>query len=209
MPGLTGWRAALVAALLVVAGCGAGGVTTFEADPAAVSESVVADTDYEFNGTTEQTINRTVEVAGSEQTATVINKISTYEKAIEFPGVGSRRVAAVVILSSPSVGIGGNEFNPIADFTASDLANTVGERREGLTVGDKQGSSEVQALGTRTTVSRFAGTQSVGPTSVDVVIHVTKIKHEGDFVVTFAVYPTRIDDAETVQRMIGALVHPA
>ncbi|MFB6305358.1 MAG: DUF6517 family protein [Haloferacaceae archaeon] len=198
-----------VAALVVLAGCGAGGVTTFEADAAVVSQSVVADTDYEFNGTTSETINRTFEVAGSEQDVTVTNKISTYEKSVEFPGVGSRRVAAVVVLSSPSISIGGSEFNPLADYTAQDLANTVGERRSGLSVGERQGTSTVETLGTETRVTRFAGTQSLGPTTVDVVIQVTKVKHEGDFVVTFAVYPTRLDDAETVRRMIGALVHPA
>lgn len=209
MTALPGWKGVTVAALVVLAGCSAGGVTTFEADAAVVDQSVVADTGYEFNGTSKQTINRTFEVAGSQQEVTITNRISTYEKSVEFPGVGSRRAAVVSVLSSPSVGIGGTEFNPIAEFTASDLASTAGDRRSGLSIGEKQGTSTVQTLGTRTTVTRFSGTQSMGSMSVDVTIHVTKVKHEGDFVVTYAVYPTRLDDAKTVRRMIGALVHPA
>lgn len=208
MRSLIGWQGAVVAALVVLAGC-AGGVTTFEADAAVVDRATAAETDYEFNGTAERTAERTYEVAGSEQEVTVINQVSTYEKSVEVPGVGSRPLAAVVVLSSPSIDLAGNEFNPLADATASDLAGMVGDRREGLTVGEKRGEATVRTLGTRTTVSRFAGTQSVGPASVDVAVHVAKVEHEGDYVVAFGVYPTRLEDAETVRRMIGALVHPA
>lgn len=208
MQGATGWRGALVAALVVLAGC-SGGMTTFEADAAAVSDGVVTETNYEFHGTADQTVERRVEVVGVEQTVTVINRMSTYEKAIEIPEIGSRKVAAVTVLSSPSVGFAGSEFNPIAEFTAQDLADTVGDEREGLTVDERTGESTVETLGTQVTVTRFTGTQSLGPTNVDVAIHVTKLKHDGDFVAVFAVYPQQLNDGETVRQMIAGLVHPA
>jgi hypothetical protein len=208
MHGVTGWRGALVAALVLLAGC-SGGVTTFEADAAAVADGVVAETDYEFNGTTEETVERRVEVAGVEQTVTVINRVSTYGKAMEIPGAGSQKVAAVTVLSSPSVGVAGSEFNPLAEFTPQDLADTVGDQREGLSVGERTGESTVETLGTQVTVTQFAGTQSLGPTNVEVAIHVTKLKHDGNFVAVFAVYPQQLNDGETVRRMIAGLVHPA
>ncbi|MFB6280872.1 MAG: DUF6517 family protein [Haloferacaceae archaeon] len=202
--------AALVAALVVLAGCSAGGeVTTFEADAAEVSDDVVAETGYEYNGTEEQTIERTFEVAGSERNVTVINKVATYEKAVEVPGVGSQRLAAVAVVSSPSISLAGQEFNPIAEFTARDLASQLADRREGLTVERRVGQSGVSTLGTDATVSRFAGSQALGPTSLEVTVQVTKVKHEGDFVAVLAVHPSRLDDEATVRRMIRGLVHPA
>lgn len=199
----------VVAVLVVLAGCGAGGPTTFEAEPAAVGDETVAETDYEYNGTEEDVVERTFEVAGSEQSVTVVNRVAAYEKAVEVPGVGSRRLAAVAVLSSPSVSLAGTQFNPLAEFAARDLADTLAERREGLTVDRKVGESTVEALGTGVTVHRFEGRQSVGPASVDVTVQVAKLEHEDDFVAVLAVHPRRLDDAETVRRMIGGLVHPA
>ncbi|MFB6303098.1 MAG: DUF6517 family protein [Haloferacaceae archaeon] len=205
----TARRGLLVATMILVAGCSAGGLTTFEADAATVSDSVVSDTNYEYVGTREQTVTRTFEVAGSEQRVTVVNKVSTYEKAVEVPGVGSRRLAAVVVLSSPSISLAGSQFNPIAEFTARELAAALADRRAGLTVDRQVGRSTVRTLGTEVTVSRFAGRQTVGPTDVDMTVQVAKLKHEGDFVAVLAVYPRWLDDAETVRRMIRGLVHPA
>lgn len=209
MDGVTGGRV-LLATVVVLAGCSAGaGVTTFEADAAEVSDAVVGETNYEYNGTEEQTVRRSFEVAGSERNVTVVNKVATYEKAVEVPGVGSRRLAAVVVLSSPSISLAGREFNPLAEFSARDLATTLADRREGLTVERRVGRSTVRTLGTEATVSRFAASQSVGPASTDVTVQVTKLKHEGDFVAVLAVHPERLDDEATVRRMIGGLVHPA
>lgn len=206
----TSGRRLLVAALVLLAGCSAAGqVTTFEADAAEVPRAVVADTGYEYNGTDTETVERTFEVAGSEQTVTVVNRIAAYEKAVEVPGVGSRRLAAVAVLSSPSVSLGGNQFNPLAEFTARDLAARLADRREGLTVDRRVGRSTVETLDTEVTVSRFAGSQSVGPGSVEVTVQVAKLRHDGDFVVVLAAFPRRFDDAGTVRRLIGALEHPA
>lgn len=198
----------LLALVVVVAGC-AGGVTSFEADAARVSQSVVADTNYEYNGTVDRAVTRTFEVGGSTQNVTVTNRMATYDKAIEVPGLGSQRLAVVVVLSSPSIGLAGSEFNPLADASARDLAAMLSERRAGLSVDRRVGQSTVETLGTRVTVHRFRGSQSVGPTSLDVTVQVTKVEHEGDFVVVSAVYPRRLDDAETVRRMIRGLSHPA
>lgn len=202
-------RGLLVAVLVVLAGCGAGGVTTFEAEAAAVSEDVVADTDYEYNGTETDRVQRTFEVAGSERNVTVVNRVTTYDKAVEVAGGESSRLAAVALLSSPSISLAGSQFNPLADFTARELAERLSDQREGLSVERQVGRSTVEALGAEVTVSRFTGSQAVGPSDMDVTVQVARVKHEGDFVVAFAVHPRRLDDAETVRRMIGGLVHPA
>jgi hypothetical protein len=199
----------LVAALVVLAGCGGGGVTTFEADAAEVSDDVVSDTDYEYNGTDTDRAQRTFEVAGSERNVTVVNRVATYDKPVEVAAGEPRRLAAVSVLSSPSISLAGSEFNPIADLTARDLAGRLSDRREGLSVDRRVGQSTVETLGTEVTVSRFTGSQAVGPSDMDVTVQVARVKHEGDFVVVFAVHPRRLDDAETVRRMIGGLVHPA
>lgn len=198
----------LLALLVVLAGCSAGGVTRFEADAATVSDSVVANTHYEYNGTTERTARRSFEVAGHEQNVTVVNEVATYEKAIEIPGVGAQNLAVVAVVSSPSISLAGKEFNPLADATGRDLAGMLSGGDGGATIDRKVGESTVETLGIETTVSRFAGHWPVGPTSLDVTVQVTKVKHGGDFVAVLAVYPRRLDDARTVRRMIRGLTHP-
>jgi hypothetical protein len=57
-------------------------------------------------------------------------------------------------------------------------------------------------------VTKFDGEASIGGSSVDVYVHVTKVKHDGDFVVAIAIYPQALDgEQETVDELLAGLEH--
>ena len=65
-------------------------------------------------------------------------------------------------------------------------------------------------LGTEAKVSKFrADATLTGGEEVEVFIHITKVKHESDFVVAVAVHPTDIDEQERVDTLFEGIDHPA
>ena len=183
---------------------------TFEADPAVTADSAASSADYEFNGTRTQTVEREFTVAGQTRTVEAANEISTYEKTVDIPLFGSAKLGVFTLVSSPAVEVGGETFNPIGDYSNDQLVRLVANRYEGLNDVEQVSRQEVSMLGTETTVTKYSATASFQGEDVDVFVHVTKVRHEEDYVVALGVYPQRLDgEASNVISMTRAADHPA
>lgn len=199
---------------LGVATAGCSGVTegllTFEADPATVPAEVTEEAGYERVGVEDVVIEREVEVAGQTRTVEVTNWRATYEKTLDLGPIGEQRAGLFTALSSPSIEILGRTFNPLADMTASELAQQVQSRYDRIS-GLEEGPSEpVTILGTETTQTRFSGTMQLeSGMEVDVYLHVSDpVEHEGDLVVAAGGYPQKLpDEGEHVLAMMKGIEH--
>lgn len=206
--------AGIALALLVVSSGCIGFLTgseelTFEADPAATSESAASSAGYELNGTREQTVEREFTVAGQTRTVEAVNQITTYEKTIDVPVLGEAKLGVFTVVSSPAVEIAGKTFNPLGDYSNDQLVQLVASRYEGLSDVEQVSQRQVTALGTETTVTKYSATATFQGQEVDVFVHVTKLRDGEDYIVALGVYPQRIDDAEAILSMTRALEHPA
>jgi hypothetical protein len=57
-------------------------------------------------------------------------------------------------------------------------------------------------------VSKFEGTATLSGQEVDVFVHVTKVKHDGDFVVGVAIHPQQLDgEQERVDTLLEGIEH--
>jgi hypothetical protein len=181
----------------------------FAADPARTDDAAASGAGYELNSTETLVENRTFEAAGQSRTVEVRNRVATYERAVELGPLGRAKLGVFAVVSSPAVEVAGQTFNPLEDASNADLVEMVDSQYSGLSTGEPVSSRSVRALGTETNVTRFEGSATFAGQSVDVFVHVTKVRHEDDFVVAVGVYPQAIDDGDAVVSMVRALEHPA
>lgn len=201
--------AVALAVLVALAGCGAlTGDLSFSASPATVGDATLADTGYEEASVSEDEVTREFSAAGQSRNVTVTNHVAMYERSVDVPVVGEQRAAVFGAFASPEVSVLGQSFNPIDDYDNRELAALAQDQYSGLSVGEETGTRSVAVLGESANVTTFDGEASIGGTSVDVYVHVTKVKHDGDFVVAVAIYPQALDgERETVDDLLAGLQH--
>ena len=206
--------AAALAVLLGTSGC-LGFVTgeealVFESDPATTAESIASDAGYETKGPRERVVNRSFDVAGQSRTVRVVNHVTTYEKRLDLPVVRDVRLGMFSVVSSPSVEIAGREFNPLGDYSKQRLVRMAGSTYGGFNGIERVSSRTITVLGEETTVTKYAASTRVNGRSIEVFVHVTRVRHGDDYVVALGVYPRRFSGEEAnVLEMMRAIEHPA
>jgi hypothetical protein len=203
---------AVVVALVVVStGCMGilSGPITFSASKAPASDQALQETDYQEANVSKSTITKTFTVADQSKDVEVTNWIAMYERSISVAGLGERRAAVFSTFSTPEVEVLGQTFNPIKDFSNRKLARQAQQQYGSLSIGDAVGERQVNVLGETATVTKFEGQASLqGGQSVDVYIHVTKVKHQGDFVVAVAIHPQQLDgEQQRIDTLLDGLQH--
>ena len=204
--------ALLVVALAATSGC-LGVITgeeplSFEADPAATDEAVAANAGYESAGTEAQVVNRSVSVAGQTREVEATTYVTKYRKSFSLPVVGGANLGTFAVVSTPAAEVAGKEFNPLADYDNDDLVRMLSGGYGGVDGSNPVENRRITALGTEMNVSKYAGQATFGGQTVDVYIHVGKVRHGDDYVVAMAVYPQQFSEGENVYEMVRALAHP-
>jgi len=205
---------AVVSLLLVSTGCLGflSGDQTYEATEATVDEDTAEEYGYEFQGTEEQEVTREFTAAGESRNVTAVNYISTYERTLPV-GTTEAKAGVFAVIATPQVEVLGETFNPVGDMDNAELVELVQDNYESLSVDeDSETVREGEMLGETTDVSRFEGEATIGGQDADVYVHVTRVKHEGDFVVAVAIYPQDLpetfgDQEEAVFEMLSAVEH--
>lgn len=199
------------AALIATSGClgilGGDGVEV-SASQATVSEDALQETGYEEVSVEESEVTREFSAAGQSRNVTVTNWVAMYERTVNVPVIGEQRAAVFGAFASPEVSVLGQSFNPIDDYSERDLAELAQQQYDGLSVGQTASTREMTVLNESTEVTKFEGTAEISGQSVDVYIHVTKVKHDGDHVVAVAIYPQDLDgEQERVDALLTGLEH--
>jgi hypothetical protein len=184
------------------------GATTFEAQPAAVDEAAASETGFENNGTRDSVVSREIGPDGVSETVKVVNKVTTYEKALEIPLLGTARLGVFSIVSSPAVEVAGRTFNPLADYSNDRLVQLVTSRFGSLSNVEEVSSRQLTMVGSETTVTKYAATTTAQGQEIDVFVHVTKVRHEDDFLVGVGVYPQQLDQESDILALFRAVEHP-
>lgn len=199
------------AALVVTSGCLGilGGPVEFSASEATVGEAALEETGYEEERVESSEVTRTYSGLGQTKNVTVTNQIAMYDRSIDVPVVGEQRAAVFSAFASPEVSVLGQTFNPIGDYSNRELAGLAQEQYSSLSIGEEVGTRTMTVLDESTEVSKFDGTATLeGGQSVDVYVHVTKVKHDGDFVVSVAIHPQQLDgEEENVDALLRGLEH--
>ncbi|WP_410764459.1 DUF6517 family protein [Haloferax sp. DFSO60] len=203
-----------VIALVVTSGCL--GVLTgdealsFESEPAATDASVASNAGYSTNGTEELKINRSFTVAGQERQVVASNHLTTYEKKVNLGLFGEAKLGVFSVISTPAVEVAGQTLNPIGDYSNDQLVGLVRSRYQGLNNVEQVSSRNVQMLGETANVTKYSATARVEGEQIDVYVHVTKIRHEDDFIIAIGVYPQQLDgEEENILELMRSVEHPS
>jgi len=200
-----------VAVIATTAGCGfitGDEALTFSADPATVDEDALSESGYEEVSTDRQTIVRNFTVAGQTRSVNVTNHLAQYDRGVELPGIGQQRAGLFVTFASPQVEIATRTFNPIADLSNRQLLAQFSSQYEGLTVGEQVDNRTTMVLGQDAAIEKYEGSAQLSGTSVDVSIHVTTVRHEGDIIVALGIYPQALSgEEERVFTLLDGIEH--
>ncbi|WP_255150279.1 DUF6517 family protein [Halorarius halobius] len=201
-------------ALLVTSGC-IGFITgseelSFDAEPVAVSDSATQEAGYDQLRREANTINRTFSVAGQERTVTATNQYAEYGRSVDRPLFGDQRVAQFTAFATPQVEVAGQTLNPVSNLNNRELVLRLQQQYQSLENVRFESNRTQTVLSSEATVSKFRADATLqGGQEVEVFVHITKVKHEGDYVIAVAVHPTQIDEQGRVNTMLGGLEHPA
>ena len=202
---------AVLALLVVTSGCTGflSGPVTFSSTKATVSDAALEETGYEHNRTEKKVVSRTFEKAGQSKEVKVTNWISEYHKRVGLPGVGEKKVAVFATFTSPQVDVLGKSFNPLSKYDNRELAEQFTSQLDSVDNMQKVNSRNRTMLGKTTKVTKFEATVTTATgIKFDAYVHVTKVKHEGDFVVALAVYPQKLGSQdESVGRLLEGVEH--
>lgn len=174
-----------------------GGDLSFTASEAGVTDDSLSQSGYEHNSTSEMVVRRNYSVAGQTANVVVTNKVSNYEKSVELGVLGSGQAAVYVAFSTPQVDVLGRTFNPVGEMSDRELAEMIVGQYSGIEGLESAGSTTVTVLGKETRVSKFrTSAVFMGQRTVDVNLHITRVRDGDDYVVGVAIYPSALEATE-------------
>lgn len=204
--------AATTGALAATAGCldFLSGTDEYASRPAVVDPQTASDNQYEKQRSDDQVVERTFSGADQERTVEVTNWATAYHKTVSVGLLADQKAAVFATFTSPEVSVLGQDFNPIQKMGTKDLAKRVQGQYDGLEIRDEVDATQTAITGTQTKVSTFDGTATFNGQEIDVFVVVSEpVKHDGDYVLTMAVYPQEMDgEHETIGELMQTLQHP-
>ncbi|WP_227354783.1 DUF6517 family protein [Haladaptatus salinisoli] len=201
---------AFLAVLVLSSGCLGfilGDSLAFSANKATVGNEALSGAGYEKASVERKTAKRTFEAAGQSREVKVTNWVAQYEKSVGVSGIAEGTVSKFVVISSPKVEVAGKTFNPLAKYDDRKLVERFVSGYANVDDLRKTGSKRVTMLGTKTEVSEFTTTAKSNGATIEVSIHVAKVKHGDDIVVAMAIYPKQLDESEGVYRLVEGVEH--
>lgn len=207
-------RTYLFVFLVVTAGCV--GVLTgseplrVESSPVSVSSAAQSDAGYEEARVTTQELTREVSAAGQTREVVVTNHLAEYSRSVSIGPLGTGEFARFVVVSTPAVEVFDRTFNPVGEMSNRELVELAQDQYQELRNIENAGERRQTVLGSETTVSTFTGDAAVKGTeqTIEVTLHVTRLRDGEDFIVVIAAHPTLLDgEGERVDTMLGGVQH--
>lgn len=215
VPATRGLAAVALAVLLAVAGCAGPGDRTPQPIEGTASAATVDGDARSAAGLEEVAVesgrvNRTgsIDLSGDVEMESDYRVRATAQRAVyrtpdrDPPSVFA--VHSVPLVSPESIDL---DIDPLGDRSTREVVGLV----QGVyaDVGDLEHVENESAtlLGAETTLSKYATTAALEGGTVDVVVYVASVRHDGDVVRAVAVVPRAADDLGTVRRLLAAVEH--
>ena len=187
-----------IGGLASLSGClGLIGMDEHESTPAGVDGDARSNTGYELTNVEEIVVEEEVGTAGYSETIVVRNHLTELEKSVDMGVLGEQRGAVFSVLSTPQVGMFGQQFNPVEDMDAAELVELIASNYDGIENVTFEEEEAVTILDQATIRSRFTADAEFDGTSVDVDLHVSEaVETADDLLVTVGVYPQDLRSQE-------------
>ena len=186
------------AGLASLAGClGLVGMDEHESSPAGVDSSVREETGYEQTAVDDIVVEKEVGASVASDTIVVTNHMTEHEKAVEMGPLGQQRGAVFIVLTTPQIGVAGQNLNPVEDMSAKELVDLVEQNYDDISDITHETDADIEILGQSTTRSRFSADATFNGRDLEVYLHVSEaVEADDDLLVTLGVYPKEAPSGE-------------
>jgi hypothetical protein len=176
-----------------------------EAEPAAVSDDVLGETEFEHQETVDEVIEETVEAAGESTTVTLTNWVTRYTRAVQ--GVEADAIR-FTLLTTPTVSLAGQSVNPFQQLDEEELVQEMVSRQETAPIEnvEKTGERTATVLESEVTVTEFDA--QTAQDQIALRLYLGDLTHDGDVVVLFGLHPELVAESETIYTLAGGIDHP-
>lgn len=189
----------LFALLVATSGCVdlvMGNTPTFESSEANVSDEALEESGYQLSESDTQNVTRNVSAAGQERTVRVTNHVTQFNRSMSLGPLGDQELGRFVVFTTPAVEMFGQTMSPVEDWSERRVLEEVATEYAEIEDISHEDNRTMTILGEERSVEVFTGTTTVGGNDVDVYIHVTKFRHEDDYVIALGVHPQQLPDEQ-------------
>lgn len=163
-----------------------------EADEVTVDDGVLAETGYEVSRSERTKRPYTVTIAGQSREIEATNYVSEYRKRLSVGSLEEEYLGAFSVTSAPRTELFGRTFHPFAGLSDRRLAADLQSEYAGFEAVKPVENDPVRVLGERRETHVYrAGAQRAGE-SIDVIIHVLSVDHDGDRLVGVGIHPASL-----------------
>jgi len=202
---LTAGTATAMASVAGCTGISSDEPTEFTADLAAIPDQDLQATDYQKQPVEKRTLDRTFEIAGSEQQVIANYWVSTYIKP-RTPDSPSSTFAAI---SSPGAEVLGKNRNPLAQLSNEELISQFVGRLDRLNDVEQQETYTTSVFGEeRTVIVSTATAEIVEGQESDFHVELASFMHEGDYLVLAGGHPAGTDADVDYTNLMRIVEHP-
>lgn len=182
------------------------------ASPAAVEQSTLDETEFEYEDSETIEIDETVEAAGQERQVHATNHVAVYQQRSGLMG-GERQTGAFMVVTTPDITVLGQSVNPAAQMSNRELVeefegqieSEVGQLEDLRHVDDRTET----VLDSSTTVTTFAAETEIEGETVTVHLHIATVQHDGDVVIAVGGHPEALQQqASEIYDLMGGIEHP-
>lgn len=178
----------------------------FSAVGAEPSEDALGETGYRHHRTETEPITETIDVGGTTREVELVNVLVECDRAIDLGPIGRERAATFVAFASPAFEVAGRGFHPGDRIGPRRLATELSANYEELSIGDEVAERTLVVFDEEVEVTTFEGRAALGPTHLDVHVHLGTVTNDEDFVVLVGVHPERFEgERENVATLAESL----
>jgi hypothetical protein len=166
---------------------------TFEAVGARPTDDALDETGYRHHVTRSEPVRETIEIAGQSREVELLNVLVECDKALELGPTGRLRAAAFVAFATPAFEVLGRQFHPGDRISTRRLATELSSNYDELSIGEEVDERTFTVFDEEVDVSTFEGRAVLGPTTLDVHVHLGSVMNDADFVVLAGIHPRRLE----------------
>ena len=145
-----------------------------------------------------------------------VDREELYTDDVDFGGLdeGEQTMGILLLLSTPKAEVAGQGVNPIGRVPLQELVDRISNMaaEEGEEDIDLHHVSTVEhtILGTDVDIEKYESTFEADDGGLDVFVYVTRVGHEGDYVVGVGILPELLEAEEpALFEMLAGIDHPA
>lgn len=174
-----------------------------EADEVTIADGALAETGYEVSRSERTARTYTMTVAGQSREIEASNYVSEYRKSLSVGAIEEEYLGTVSVTSAPKTELFGRTSHPFEGLNDRRLAADLQSEYDGFETVTSVESDAVRVLGERRETDVYRAETEQAGESIDVIIHVLSIDHDGDHLVGVGIHPASLSGEK--QRILSLL----